>query len=383
MSKVNSILFLVTEDWYFVLHRLPIARAAQRSGYRVLVATQLSQYRELLEGEGFTVIPMVWRRNSMNPLHALGEIRQITAIYRNYKPDLVHHVALRASLYGSIAARLSGTAPVVNNLAGLGHAFSSTGRGAAVVRQGLIAAFRLLFRGKHTCTIVENSDDLAFLIDRIGLPEKQAVLIRSIGVDEQRFAFCEEQPQTVPAVVMVSRLIWPKGVRELVEAGRILRARGISVRVRLVGKADKASSVSVPENVLQAWHDQGDIEWLGHQDDIPRIWAQAAIAVLPSYYREGIPRSLLEAAACGRPVVTTDMPGCREIIEDGVNGYLVVPRDVVSLADALEKLIKDPSLRDRMGRAGRERVLQHFTERHVVAQTLDTYQDLLERNGHQ
>jgi len=383
MSKVNSILFLVTEDWYFVLHRLPIARAARRSGYRVLVATQLSKHRELLEGEGFTVIPMVWRRNSMNPLHALGEIRQITAIYRKYKPDLVHHVALRASLYGSIAARLSGTAPVVNNLAGLGHAFSSTGRGAAFIRQGLITAFRLLFRGKHTCTIVENSDDLAFLIDRIGLPEKQAVLIRSIGVDEQRFAFCEEQPQTVPAVVMVSRLIWPKGVRELVAAGRILKARGFSVRVRLVGKADKASSVSVPESDLRAWHDQGDIEWLGHQDDIPQIWAQAAIAVLPSYYREGIPRSLLEAAACGRPVVTTDMPGCREIIEDGVNGYLVIPRDVVSLADALEKLIKDPSLRARMGRAGRERVLQHFTERQVVAQTLDTYQDLLERHGHQ
>lgn len=383
MSAVNSILFLVTEDWYFVLHRLPIARAAQQAGYRVIVATQLSEHQELLEGEGFTVIPMVWRRNSMNPLHALGEIRQIMAIYRQYTPDLVHHVALRASLYGSIAARLSGTAPVVNNLAGLGQAFSSTGRGAGLVRQGLIMAFRLLFRGKHTCTIVENSDDLAFLTARVGLPEKQAILIRSIGVDEQRFAFHEEQPQTVPTVVMVSRLIWPKGIRELVEAGRILRARGIDVLVRLVGKADEASSVSVPESDLQAWHDQGDIEWLGHKNNIPQIWAQAAIAVLPSYYREGIPRSLLEAAACGRPVVTTDMPGCREIIEDGVNGYLVEPRDVVSLADALEKLIRDPSLRARMGRAGRKRVLQHFTERQVVAQTLDTYRALLEHHGHQ
>jgi glycosyltransferase involved in cell wall biosynthesis len=129
---------------------------------------------------------------------------------------------------------------------------------------------------------------------------------------------------------------------------------------------------------LQAWHDQGDIEWLGYQDDIPAIWRQAAIAVLPSYYREGIPRSLLEAASSGRPVVTTDMPGCREIVEDGVNGFLVAPRDVETLAAALEKLIKDPALRARMGRAGRERVLQHFTERQVVARTLDTYQQLLD-----
>jgi glycosyltransferase involved in cell wall biosynthesis len=225
---------------------------------------------------------------------------------------------------------------------------------------------------------VENSDDRAFLCSHIGLAEQQAVLIRGIGVDEQRFTFHEESGQTVPAVVMVSRLLWPKGVRELVEAGRILRARGVAVVIRLVGKPDEASRVSVPRQTLQAWHDQGDIEWLGYQDDIPAIWRQAAIAVLPSYYREGIPRSLLEAASSGRPVVTTDMPGCREIVEDGVNGFLVAPRDVETLAAALEKLIKDPALRARMGRAGRERVLQHFTERQVVARTLDTYQQLLD-----
>lgn len=378
MPKQHSILFLVTEDWYFVLHRLPIARAALQAGYRVLIATQLSEHRALLEAEGFTVIPMVWRRSSLNPLHALGEIRQVLTIYQHYRPDLVHHIALKPSLYGSIAARWSGTAPVVNNLAGLGQAFSSTGMVAGLIRQGLMVAFRLLFRGRHRAIIVENSDDRAFLRSRIGLPEQQVVLIRGIGVDEQRFAFHEEQPQTVPAVVMVSRLLWPKGVRELVEAGRILRGRGIAVVIRLVGKPDEASRVSVPEQTLQDWHEQGDIEWLGYQDDIPAIWRQAAIAVLPSYYREGIPRSLLEAASSGRPVVTTDMPGCREIVEDGVNGFLVAPGNAIALADALGKLINDPVLRARMGRAGRERVLQHFTERQVVTRTLATYQELLD-----
>ena len=380
MTTPKTLLFLVTEDWYFVLHRLPIARAALQSGYKVLIATQLSVHRDLLEQEGFSVIPMEWRRSSMNPLHALGEIRQILAIYRKYTPDLVHHIALKPSLYGSIAARWLGLTPVINNLAGLGQAFSSSGLAAGVIRQGLITAFRLLFRRPGSCCIVENADDRRFLIDTAGLRPDRAVLIRGIGVDEQRFAYREETVQPVPAIVMVSRLLWPKGVAELVEAGRLLGARGIKAVVRLVGKPDEASRVSVPQQTLQAWHDQGDIEWLGYQEDVPAVWRQAAIAVLPSYYREGIPRSLLEAASSGRPVVTTDMPGCREIVEDGINGYLVPPRDVVALADALEKLLRDPLLRERMGRAGRERVLQHFTERQVVAQTLATYQALLERS---
>ena len=378
MPRVTSILFLVTEDWYFVLHRLPIARAARQAGYRVLIATQLSTHREMLEAEGFEVIPMVWQRSSMSPLTAWREVRQIRSIYRRYRPDLVHHIALKPSLYGSIAARWSGTTRVVNNLAGLGQAFSSKGLFAATVRQGLMAAFRLLFRGRHTCTIVENADDRDFLIRRIGLAEDHVILILGIGVDEQRFVYSEEQHGSVPAVVMVSRLLWPKGVRELVDAGQILSARGVDVVIRLVGKPDEASRLSVPEGQLRDWQTQGLIEWPGYLEDIPAVWREAAIAVLPSYYREGIPRSLLEAAASGRPVVTTDMPGCREIVEDGVNGILIRPRDAVALADALEKLIRSSALRATMGRAGRARVLEHFTERQVVAQTLAVYRALLD-----
>ena len=378
MSGLTSILFLVTEDWYFVLHRLPIARAARQAGYRVLIATQLSTHREMLEAEGFEVIPMVWQRSSMNPLVAWREIHQIHSIYRRCRPDIVHHIALKPSLYGSIAARWSGTGRVVNNLAGLGQAFCSTGLFAALIRTGLVFAFRRLFRGRQKCTIVENEDDLAFLVDRIGLPADQAILIRGIGVDEQRYTCSEEQKDTVPAVVMVSRLLWPKGVQELVDAGQLLAERGIHVVIRLVGKPDEASRLSVPEQQLREWQAKGVIEWPGYLEDIPAVWRDAAVAVLPSYYREGIPRSLLEAAASCRPVVTTDMPGCREIVEDGVNGLLVRPRDTVALADALERLIVSPKLRATMGKAGRERVLQYFTERRVVEQTLTVYRTLLE-----
>jgi glycosyltransferase involved in cell wall biosynthesis len=203
-------------------------------------------------------------------------------------------------------------------------------------------------------------------------------LIRGIGVDEVRFAPQEKPPHGKPVVTMVSRLLWPKGVQELVEAGKILHRRGVEVTIRLVGLPDHTSRVAVPEARLRQWVEEGAIEWLGHRDDIPEIWRDSTIGVLPSWYREGIPRSLLEAAACGRALVTTDMPGCREIVRDGENGLLVPPRDADALANAIQTLLGDPAMRRRMGRAGRERVEREFTEHHVVAQTLALYRRLVE-----
>jgi glycosyltransferase involved in cell wall biosynthesis len=376
-GAMKKLLYLVTEDWYFCLHRLPLARAARDAGYRVIVATNLDRHRELLEQEGFQVEPMAWSRSSMSPLQAIREIRQIVRVYRKYKPDIVHHVALKPSLYGSTAARWLGLAPVVNNFAGLGQAFSGTGFRAALLRSVLTGAFRLLIRRRCSIVIVENSDDRQYLIARAGLPERGVALILGVGVNEQNFACKDKRESPIPVVTMVSRLLWPKGVGELVEAGRILRSRQLAFRIWLVGNPDEASRVSVPVGDLQAWNADGALEWLGHHNDIPRILSESSIAVLPSYYREGIPRSLLEAASCGLPLVTTDMPGCREIVRHEVNGLLVPPRDPVALADALEKLIRDPELRKRMGEAGRKMVLDRFTERHIVGQTLEVYRELL------
>jgi glycosyltransferase involved in cell wall biosynthesis len=282
-------------------------------------------------------------------------------------------------LYGSIAAAITRVSPVVNNLAGLGGAFSSSGVTAGVIRAFILAAFKVLFRGKNRCVIVENSDDRDFLTSRVGIPQENAILIRGIGVDESRFSYSEERLGSIPTVSMVSRLLWPKGVGELVEAGKIIRARGTKVNIQLVGLPDESSRVSVPESQLLKWQSEGDIEWLGYQDDIQKIWKSSNIAVLPSYYREGIPRSLLEAAACGRAIVTTDMPGCREIVRDGKNGLLVPPRDSYALADAVEKLINNPEIRQSMGRAGRALIEESFTEEYVVEQTLAVYRMLLER----
>ena len=240
-----TILFLVTEDWYFCLHRLPIARAARDSGYRVIIATQIGEHEQRLKDEGFHLKPMRWRRASVNPLQALSEISQIVEIYRQTRPDLVHHIALKPSLYGSIAAAITRVSPVVNNLAGLGGAFSSSGVTAGVIRAFILTAFKLLFRGKNRCVIVENSDDRDFLTSRVGIPQENAILIRGIGVDESRFSYSEERLGSIPTVSMVSRLLWPKGVGELVEAGKIIRARGTKVNIQLVGLPDESSRVSV------------------------------------------------------------------------------------------------------------------------------------------
>ena len=371
------LLILVTEDWYFCMHRLQIARAARVQGYRVLIAAQESDCREIIEREGLELIPMRWSRDSLNPLRAISEIREAMRVLRMYKPDLVHLVALRPSLYGGIAAWITGVRPVVNNLAGLGGAFCSKGLLAALLRSVLTTAFRILFRRKNSCTIVENSDDRAFLLDRVGLRDDQTILILGVGVDENEFRVTEERNNPVPVVTLVSRLLWPKGIGELVEAGRQLRLRGRDVQIRLVGMPDEASRQSVPEAQLLEWQSQGCIDWLGHRDDIPAIWAESNIAVLPSWYREGIPRSLLEAAACGRAIITTNMPGCREIVQDNVNGLLVPPRDIEALADAIEKLAADPGLRMAMGSAGRDMVERNFTQAHVVEQTLTVYEDML------
>ncbi len=377
MLARKTILFLVTEDWYFCLHRLPVARAARDAGFRVLIATQVNEHGAVIEREGFTLIPMRWRRHSLNPLHALSEVRQIAIIYRKYSPDLVHHVALKPSLLGSFAANITRTSPVVNNLAGLGHAFSSKGPISALVRAGVIFGLKYLFRGVNRRVIVENADDAEYLVSRIGLDRGKVAVIRGIGVDVKRFSPSEEAFDGEMTVTMVSRMLWPKGVGELVEAACILRRRGQNTKVQLVGKPDTSSRVSVSEEQLLTWQSQGLVDWLGYREDVSEIWRRTHIAVLPSYYREGIPRSLLEAAACGCPIVTTEMPGCRDVVRHGINGLLVPPRDPVAIADALEQLIKDPEMRQLMGREGRKLVEEEFTEERVVKQTLDLYLELV------
>ena len=372
------LLYLVTEDWYFWSHRLPIARAARAAGWEVLVATRVAEHGERIRREGFRLVPIGLRRRSLAPWREVAAIAELARLYRRERPDLVHHVAMKPVLYGSLAAALAGVPAVVNALAGMGYVFTSSGVKARLLRPLIRTAFRWLLDRPNSRLILQNPDDVAAMTEGTVTAERVA-LIRGSGVDTQVFR-PREEPGGTPVAVMVSRMLWDKGVGELVEAARLLRRREVPLRVVLVGPPDPDNPASIPERQLSDWDASGDIAWWGERSDIAEIWAQGQIAVLPSH-REGLPKSLLEAAACGRPMVAADVSGCREIVKDGVTGLLVPPGDAGGLADALERLARDPDLRRRLGAAARDLVEREFSEEAVVAQTLALYRSLVPGAG--
>ncbi len=372
------LLYLVTEDWYFWSHRLPIARAAQAAGWEVMVATRVAKHGERIRREGFRLVPIGLRRRSLAPWREAAAIAELARLYRRERPDLVHHVAMKPVLYGSLAATLAGVPAVVNALAGMGYVFTSSGVKARLLRPLIRAAFRWLLDRPNSRLILQNPDDIAAMTEGTVAAERVA-LIRGSGVDTQIFR-PREAPEATPVAVMVSRMLWDKGVGELVEAARLLRRREVPLRVVLVGPPDPNNPASIPERQLSDWDASGDVAWWGERSDIAEIWATSQIAVLPSY-REGLPKSLLEAAACGRPMVATDVSGCREIVKDGVTGLLVPPGDAGALADALERLARDPDLRRRLGAAARDLVERELSEEAVVAQTLALYRSLVPGAG--
>jgi len=369
-----KLLYLVTEDWYFCSHRLPIARAARDAGFEVLVATRVDRHADVIRAEGFEVIALKLRRREMRPWRELGALAEILQLYRRTRPALVHHVAMKPIIYGSIAARLAGVPAVVNAVAGLGFVFASSRLRARVLRPVIRFALRKLVAGRGSRAVVQNPDD-ALIMEAIGVPADRLCVIRGSGVDLEAFP-PKPEPDGEIVITMVSRMLWDKGVGELVAAARELLAAQIKVRVLLVGPPDHDNPAAIPEQTLREWEREGVVRWLGQQDDIAQVWARSHIAVLPSY-REGLPKSLLEAAACGRPMVSTDVPGCREIVVDGETGLLVPARDATSLALALGRLAADAALRKRMGAAARARVAEHFSEARVAADTVALYQSLV------
>lgn len=368
-----KLLFLVTEDWYFVSHRLPLAVAARQAGYEVTVVTRVGEHGHTIRNAGLRLIPIELSRRGKNPFSEMMLVAGLIAIYRRERPDIVHHVAMKPVLYGSLVARLARVRHVVNALAGLGWLFTSESRLANVLGRGARFAFRkLLNRG---AVIVQNPDDMKWLVD-LGIESSRIHLIRGSGVEVNRFGATPE-PDGEPVVMLASRMLWDKGVGEFVAAARNLKQRGVAARFVLVGDPDPANPASIPPGLLESWHAEGVIEWWGHRNDMAQVFAQSHLVCLPSYYREGLPKVLLEAAACSRAIVATDMPGCREIVSHGDNGLLVPPRDEAALADALQSLLQNPERRSRMGTRGRGRAVQEFSVDRVVAETLALYRGLL------
>jgi glycosyltransferase involved in cell wall biosynthesis len=375
-ARRPKLLFLVTEDWYFCSHRLVLARAARTAGFDVVVATRVKDHGAQITDEGFKLVPIQLSRRSTNPARELAFLWQLLSVYRRERPDIVHHVAVKPVLYGSLVARVLGIPGTVNALAGMGYLFSSTRRRARLLRPLVVQAYRLAVNGKSARVIVQNPNDAA-LLRELGIvgPRTTVALIRGSGVEMDSYPAVPEPPG-VPIVVLPARMLWDKGVGEFVEAARQLKARGVVARFVLVGDVDTENPGSISRAQLETWQREGAVEWWGFRTDMAQVLASAHVACLPSY-REGLPKALIEAACCARAVVAADVPGCREIVRHGDNGLLVPARDPAALADALEFLIANPDERARMGARGRERVRGEFSAQRVIAETLRLYRDLL------
>lgn len=379
-SEVDSIntgvLFLVTEDWYFRSHRLPIARSAREAGFNVSIVTREDQDGESIRLEGFRLINLDMGRGRINPVTELRTLFKLWRIFRQEQPQIIHNVALKPVILGTLAARMAGIRIVVNALAGLGYAFTSRGQRAFLLRALAENAFRILFRSPSVYVIVQNPADRQF-VESLGVPSKRVALIPGSGVDLSAYqVFPEPEPPVV--VAMVSRMLWDKGVGDLVEAARIIMRSGHDARIRLVGPTDPANPSSIPESTLKEWVNEGIIDWSGPTRNAAAIWKGSHIGVLPSY-REGLPKSLLEAAASGRPLIATDTPGCRDIVIHDETGLLVPPQNPEALAAAIIRLAENKGLRVRLGRAARARVEAKFSVERIVGQTLSLYRSLLFR----
>lgn len=374
-QRAPVLVYLVTEDWYFLSHRLPMARAAQRAGYEVHVITQVNKGAAAIAALGFRLHPTVWRRGSVNPFAFLSNIRAVRRLYRTIKPDLVHHVALQPTIVGSLAAAgLPGLR--LNALAGLGFAFTSGTPKARLVRPILRFLLRRVLGHPRAAVLVQNPDDNA-AVRSLGIAKEKIFVVPGSGVETDKLTPLPEPPGAV-SVAFVGRLLDDKGIRTLVSAHEILARRGQAVQLLIAGEPDPANPVSIPSAEIAAWGQRPGLVLLGHVADIREVWRAAHIAVLPSR-REGLPKSLLEAAACGRPIVATDVPGCREIARNGVNALLVPSDDPVALAAAIEQLAQDQSMRMRFGAAGRRLVEEQFSSDRIGRETVALYDRLLGR----
>lgn len=376
-NKPARLLYVVNIPRFFVSHRLPLALAARSFGFDVQVAASDSdpESADRIAAAGLPFHPLPLSQHGVNPARELKTIFALQRLYTRLKPDLLHHVSIKPVIYGGIAAKLSRRRSVIQAMSGLGYLHVSGEPRARLLEKLSRPAFRLALSGAGIRMVFQNPDDRQLFVNRGLIAEQRTSVIRGSGVDENEFAPLPEPRADLPVVLFAGRLLWEKGVGEFIELARQLTGRA---RFRVVGYEERTSPSNVPAAQLQSWHDAGIIEWRGQHDDMARVIGDCNIVCLPSTYGEGVPKVLIEAAACGRACVTTDTPGCREIVRHRVNGLLVPPNDIDALTDAVKQLIDEPGLRQSYGMTGREIALQEFTMRQVAEETIALYRSLLE-----
>jgi glycosyltransferase involved in cell wall biosynthesis len=368
-----KILYIVNEPWFFLSHRLPIALAAKEQGYEVHVATRAgAAVQEIIEN-GFIHHKITLSRNSSSIPGELNSLLAIRRLINKVKPDVLHLVTIKPVLYGGIASRFTSVKKVVAAVSGLGTLFLAQGIKADLKRKVGIGLYSLALRSKKTTVILQNPDDKQLLIDLKAVKVEQTKLIRGSGIDLSAFKAFSESLTGVPVVTFAARLLFDKGLAEYIDAIKILNKKGVIANYQIIGDLDSGNSTSATVKDVEEWQSIANLKVLGYQKDMAKVFRDSNIIVLPSY-REGLPKVLIEAAACGRAVITTDVPGCRDAIEKNKTGLLVRAKESQDLANAIERLVTDSKLRVKMGIAGRQLAEREFAIEKVVEQHLSIYQ---------
>lgn len=367
-------MLVANTDWYLYNFRLSLARFLRQRGWQVVLVSPAGQFVPAIQREGFRWVEWKLDRRSMNPLRELIALLRLWHIYLQEKPDLVHHLTIKPVLYGSLAAQMAGVPAIVNAITGLGYLFLNERWLTRQVRRLVKGLYRWVLNRPNVVVIFENEANREQFIAEGLVRKEQAYLIEGVGVDVERF-LPQPEPEGAPVVLFPARLLREKGIYTLIEAARLLKSR-CEVRFWLAGDVDEGNPGSVSREEVRGWVEEGLVEWLGWQVDMPAIYAQSNLVVLPSW-GEGIPTALLEAGACARAVVTTDAPGCRDVIEDGFNGRLVAVEDAQGLAEAICELTHSPAERRRMGENARQRVVERFSDKVVHQHTWKVYQRML------
>ncbi len=365
-----KIIYVANTDWYLFNFRLSLMKAMADRGWEVLAAAPVSAYWEKLEEAGIRFWPLRVDRKGKNPFRDLGLVFRLFRLYRRERPEIVHHFTIKPVIYGSFAAKLVPNVFVVNAVTGLGYVFEEKGWTQKVV-EGL---YHPALKGKSVA-IFQNPENFSYFVKRKLVSEERSFLVKGSGVDVQTFAPEDrerKEPGKGTVFLMVARMLWDKGVREFVSAAGLVRKTFPDAEFWMVGGVDKGNPSSVPVSWLREAEARGDVKWWGHREDVVSFFREADVVVLPSHH-EGLPKTLLEGAAMGKPLIATDIPGCREVVADGENGMLVPVKDAGKLAEAMVFMIKNSLVRKKMGEKGRQKTVREFSDVRVVEETIGVY----------
>lgn len=371
----GKILYIINHPDWFWSHRLPLAQGAKHAGYDVLAAMPGGASDKKLSQYGFTGLDLPSFETKASPLTAIKTLLTLQKLLQREKPQIVHAITLKYAFMTGLVARCHKNVRVVHTIAGLGYLFSGEGMKPKLLRLLVGPFLKFALKGPRMTIIVQNPDDLELLVRRGYVRKEQTLLIRGSGVDTEVFKPAQISPEEPPIVLMPTRLLRDKGVAVFIEAARILKKKGVKARFRIAGGISANSPGAITEPEIRQMIADGSVEWLGKRDDMPDLLSHSTLVAYPSYYREGVPKVLLEAAASGKAIITTDHPGCREAVTHDINGLLVPVKDAAALASAIEKLLQNSDLRERMEQAARKKALAEFDVHLIVSATLKAYEN--------